>query len=112
MGTRLENRESFKNTNLEYIKKYRGKKKFINQLPTKNLVYPSQEQINQIKNYKFHTWTTGDTYAKLGYEFYSDPQLWWVIATINKKPSEFDLKVGDVLFVPTLLPEALELIGY
>jgi nucleoid-associated protein YgaU len=111
MGMRLEDRTSFENKNLEYIKKYRGKKKFINQLATQELVYPTQAEINEIKDYTFHTWTTGDTYAKLGYKYYSDPQLWWVIATINKKPTEFDLKVGDVLFVPTILSEAMSLIG-
>ena len=112
MGMRLENRESFRNKNIEFIKSYRGKKKFINQFGTQRLFYPTQDEINAIQNYTFHTWTTGDTYAKLGYEFYSDPKLWWVIATINKKPSEFDLKVGDILFIPTLLSEAMELIGY
>ncbi len=112
MGMRIDNRQAFQNNNLEFTKKYRGKKKFINQLATAELDYPTQNEINEVEEYVYHIWKTGDTYAKLGYEYYSDPGLWWVIATINKRPTEFDLKVGDSLFVPIILSEALELIGY
>jgi len=112
MGTRIENKNSFENNKLEFLKKYRGKKKFINQFASQQLVYPSQTEINEIENFVYHVWKEGDTYAKLGYEYYSDPALWWIIATINKKPTEFDLKVGDVLYVPTVLYEAMELVGY
>ena len=45
MGMRIDNRQAFQNNNLEFTKKYRGKKKFINQLATAELDY-----LTKLKN--------------------------------------------------------------
>jgi nucleoid-associated protein YgaU len=111
MGLRLEEKFLFDNTSWEFLKKYTTQKKFVLQYATQILSYPTQQQINQITSYEFRTWGAGDTYAKLANEYYGDPELWWVLAWINKKPTEFQLSRGDVLYVPLVLREALALVG-
>ena len=48
-----------------------------------------------------HVWKTGDRYFKLANQYYGRPELWWIIALYNKKPTEGSLKRGDLVFVPT-----------
>ena len=50
-----------------------------------------------------HVWKTGDRYYKLAAAYYGRPQLWWVIALYNQKPTEGHLKRGDVIKIPTSL---------
>ena len=52
---------------------------------------------------KLHIWKTGDRYYKLAAAYYGRPQLWWVIALYNQKPTEGHLKIGDVIKIPTSL---------
>ena len=47
-----------------------------------------------------HTWKLGDRYYKLAYEHYGDPEVWWVIAMYNKKPTEAFVNVGDRIYIP------------
>ena len=111
MSLRLENRMVFENTRHAFIKQYRGKKKFIKQFVTPQIVYPTQAEINQVEDFTYRVWGAGDTYEKLSNEFYGTSKLWWVIATINKKPTEFHISPGDVLFIPLNLQRALALVG-
>ena len=48
-----------------------------------------------------HVWKTGDRYFKLANQYYGRPELWWIIALYNKKPTEGSLKRGDLVFIPT-----------
>ncbi len=59
-----------------------------------------------------HIWGVGDRYFKLANRYYGDPELWWVIAFFNQKPTEFDIKAGDIIFIPTPLETVLFHIGY
>ena len=43
--------------------------------------------------------TSGDRYDTLALEYYKDPQLWWVIASINN--SKKDSLVVEQLRIPT-----------
>jgi hypothetical protein len=36
----------------------------------------------------------------LASEFYGAPELWWLIAWYNKKPTETHFKTGDVIDIP------------
>jgi len=49
---------------------------------------------------EFHIWKVGDRFSKLAAEEYGDPTLWWVIAYINKKPTEGHVKPGDQIIIP------------
>ena len=50
-----------------------------------------------------HSWGLGDRYYKLAHKYYGDPEMWWIIAWYNGKPTEAHLKIGDVVKVPTPL---------
>jgi nucleoid-associated protein YgaU len=70
--------------------------------------------VNEIKNFQTttHIWKTGDRYYKLAHEFYNDSTKWWVIALYNKRPTEFHVNEGDVIYIPHPLDSALFYMGY
>ena len=48
-----------------------------------------------------HTWSFGDSLLKLSNKFYNAPNYWWIIAFINKKPTDAHFKIGDILYIPS-----------
>jgi len=110
MGLRTENRPVFANRNFHVLKRFSSKKKFIAQYVTEPLFGPTQNQIDAVLAYVYHAWGDGDSLQELANQYYSDPTLWWLIAAINKKPTEHELKHGDILFIPTDVGEALALV--
>tara|TARA_Y100001970_G_C14117347_1_gene794357 strand:+ start:810 stop:1148 length:339 start_codon:yes stop_codon:yes gene_type:complete len=83
------------------------RKKIKNFNQYSSAVITNIRNIDGVNNVK-HVWKTGDRYYKLAAKFYNRPELWWVIALYNKKPTEGHLKKGDIVLVP--MP--LELILY
>ena len=49
---------------------------------------------------EFHIWKAGDRFFKLAAREYGDPTLWWVIAYINRAPTEGHVKPGDQIIIP------------
>jgi nucleoid-associated protein YgaU len=109
---RYSNQEIFTNAREAYKRylKSRGMK-LINQYDTPKFRFPQQEDLRNFSSVK-HVWGPGDRYFKLASEYYGDPELWWVIAFYNKKPTEFHIKLGDVVYVPKPLETVLFYIGY
>tara|TARA_R100000008_G_C3562933_1_gene157350 strand:- start:628 stop:963 length:336 start_codon:yes stop_codon:yes gene_type:complete len=93
-----------------YLEKTRGTKS-IQQYDTPKFRHPSVEDTKNF-NVINHIWGTGDRYFKLAHKYYDEPTMWWVIALYNQKPTEFDLKLGDVVYVPVPLESVLFYIGY
>ena len=93
-----------------YLKKTRGMSK-IKQYSTPTFKDVTAENIKNL-NTVAHIWSTGDRYFKLAAEYYGDPEMWWVIAFYNQKPTEFHLKLGDVVYIPVPLETILFYIGY
>jgi len=56
-------------------------------------------------------WTATSNLTKIAYEFYGDPQYWWVISLYNQTPLESDFKVGQVVYVPLPLQQVLSYYG-
>ena len=79
---------------------------FIRQYFTANLHHPTVEEVMDL-NVVSRVWKMGDRYFKLAYEYYGDSKLWWVIAWYNQKPSEADVKNGDIIEVPLPLDKVL-----
>ena len=52
---------------------------------------------------------TGDKLYKISYSYYGDTKYWWVIAWFNRKPTDFHCKIGDTIYVPFPLKQALYL---
>ena len=93
-----------------YLKKTRGIDS-IRQFNTPRFRHPSITEISNFNTVK-HLWTTGDRLFKLAYEYYDDPEFWWVIALYNQKPTEFHYKLGDTVYVPVPIETVLFYIGY
>ncbi len=66
--------------------------------------------INEMAGVYFinHVWSYGDRYYKLAEKYFGDAKDWWIIARINKKPTESHVKVGDTIIVPVNLVDMLK----
>jgi len=73
----------------------------------------NQISPNQILtlNLTSHIWKMGDRYYKLAHAYYNDPELWWVIARFNEKPTEAHLELGDVITIPLPIEKVLSFWG-
>ena len=73
--------------------------------------YPTDEQLADL-DLQSHIWTVGDRFYKLADEHYDDPNLWWVIAWINKTPTESHIRLGELVYIPLPLYSVLNILGY
>ena len=92
MPTRYDDREVFLNDNDLYDNLF------------------EERNVNSIRHYdtpKMSYPTTGDRYFKLAIQYYGSAQYWWVIAMFNQKPTEADLTVGELIYIPTPLQDVL-----
>ena len=99
---RYKNQEIFVNISeayKRYLTKTRGVES-IKQYDTPVFRHPTVEEIKTF-NVVTHVWKTGDRYFKLADQYYQRPELWWIIAHYNKKPSESSVNLGDVILIPT-----------
>ena len=46
-------------------------------------------------------WKRGDRLSKYAEKYYTNAQLWWIIALYNNKPTDAHFKIGDIFYVPT-----------
>lgn len=105
---RYDGREIIKNDKEQYKDYFEDRGvKFINHYTTPILKYPTDDQLNNIQFIK-HIWTVGDKYFKLAVKYYNNPRYWWIIAWINRKPTEVSIQAGDTIFVPISLEQILE----
>ena len=79
----------------------------IDQYTTPRFTHATPAQIKKM-NIVHHSWTYGDKYYKLAHKYYNDPELWWVIAWFNKKPTETHVSIGDIVYIPTPIAEILK----
>jgi len=109
---RYSNQEVFSNALSAYSNylKTRGMK-VINQYNTPKFRFPEQQDLRNFSSIK-HVWSPGDRYFKLAGEYYGDPTMWWVLALYNKKPTEFHINLGEVIYVPKPLETVLFYMGY
>jgi hypothetical protein len=107
MGTRYDNRLVLTNDTEEYQKvlEQRGVKR-IRQYSTPKLRNPTPQEITKLQRVQ-HIWSTGDRYYKLAAQYYGIPTYWWVIAQYNRRPTEADVKIGDVIYIPLPLHKIL-----
>ena len=48
----------------------------------------------------FEYWGVGSRFYKMADKHYGDPGLWWVIAYFNRKPTDFHVKIGEIISIP------------
>lgn len=75
-----------------------------------NLIYPTDEEISTL-NLIAKNWTIGDTLAKYAYNHYGTYDDWWIIAYFNKISSEYELKYGDTIYIPTPRDDVFNMIN-
>jgi len=109
---RYSNQNIFTNEDPIY-KRYLKKRglNLVNQFNTPEFKFPKQADLMNFSSIK-HAWSMGDRYFKLAAEYYSDPAMWWVIAFYNKKPTEFHVNVGEIIYIPIPLETVLFYMGY
>ena len=109
---RYNNQDVFVNEEENYKRylKPRGMN-LINQFNTPKFRFPDQTNMKNFSSIR-HIWSTGDRYFKLASEYYDDPKMWWVIAFYNKKPTEFHVSLGEIIYIPKPLETVLFYMGY
>jgi len=83
----------------------------INQYNTPKFKFPTAQESTNFNTIN-HIWGLGDRYFKLANEYYNDPELWWVIAFYNQKPTEFHIQPGETIYIPVPLETVLFYMGY
>tara|TARA_Y100000592_G_scaffold101142_2_gene185956 strand:- start:12306 stop:12659 length:354 start_codon:yes stop_codon:yes gene_type:complete len=93
-------RDTIENSEKRYknILKERGVKT-IKHYAAPKFVLLSDEQIQDIRVHPI-IWKLGTRFYKLADKEYGDPNLWWVIAFYNRKPTDFHVTLGETVFVP------------
>lgn len=110
--SRYKDAVEFINATEGYKKTFKKRygEKGIRQYSYGTLTYPTQEDYNNIEAASV-VWKVGDRFYKLAGEYYGSPELWWIIAWFNKKPTEQHVALGEVILVPLFLDEALSIFG-
>ena len=109
---RYYNQRIFVNAHEAY-KRYLQEKgmKSIRQYNTPKFKHPTVEDMRNFKTVN-RIWTTGDRFHKLASEYYQKPEMWWVIALFNQKPTEFHVNPGDIIQIPLPLETVIYYMGY
>ena len=79
-------------------------------LNTPIMIYPSEDEIMTLK-LAYEVWTSDSRVYKLSKKYYNDENFGWLILFFNKMGSEYNIKVGQTLAIPTPLDSILEMIG-
>tara|TARA_B100000287_G_C20674542_1_gene794724 strand:+ start:6144 stop:6479 length:336 start_codon:yes stop_codon:yes gene_type:complete len=89
--TEIDNNDRFylKKRNIKNIKHY----------GSPSLKYPTAEQIKDLDILTV-IWKKGDRFYKLADQHYGNPELWWVIAWFNKRPTDAEVEYGNLIQIP------------
>ena len=80
----------------------------IEQYTTNRTIFPTVDDLDNISTSPFR-WQSDARLYKIANDYYGRPELWWIIAWFNRKPTEADFEVGETIYVPTPLSEVLYL---
>ena len=107
MTRRYQNRELIINDLDQYQDKFaKRNRSFIAMYSSPDFKDLSLEDLSTINTFPYR-WTLGDKFYKLAAEFYGNPELWWVIAWFNQKPTDSHARQGDLIYIPTPIDEVL-----
>jgi len=101
----FENNESFYSSLLE-----ERDLNSVLQMETVILHHPTVEQRRLLKTNR-HIWKYGDRLYNLANQYYSNPEHWWIIAWYNGYPTEANIPIGAVLYIPLSLEQVIEVLG-
>lgn len=78
------------------VKEKRG----IKTLRANRTVSFKEMQGQEVEILNEHTWAFGDTLIKLSLRYFNNPDYWWTIGILNKKPTDAHYSYGDIVFIP------------
>lgn len=101
MPLRYENRGTIELDKRDMFKQIKERRKLdsITMYTTPRFKRITDEILEDIE-YESYTWTRGDRFYKLAYDFYGNPSYWWVIAMFNNAPTEQHILIGEEIFIP------------
>ena len=109
---RTNMKKIFVNNSSEYAELRRKKKvKLLTQYTTPTMSHIKDKDLSLLTLVP-HLWKTGDRFYKLSYQYYNEPQYWWIIAWANKTPTEAHIKAGETIYIPLSLEQTLSLLHY
>jgi nucleoid-associated protein YgaU len=82
----------------------------IEQYRTPRFKFFDEDDIRSIDHFDY-VWRNGDAFWRLAKKYLNGSENWWVIAAMNKKPTEAHIEVGEVIKIPTSLAQALQVVG-
>ena len=94
----------------EFLRKKRGNVKSIRHLSTPIMKTPTATDRASLARTK-HIWKYGDRFYNLAYQYYDNPEYWWVIAWYNGYPTEADITPATVIYIPLNLEKTLMALG-
>lgn len=86
----------------DILSKYSNTPYYYNEIDNKYMCGLGN-RLNKGTNYIQYKIQNGDTLDKIALKFYQNPSYYWIIADFNNIIDAFvDLKVGALLYIPTL----------
>jgi hypothetical protein len=108
---RYDNRKMVINSSENFDEQFRNRSvKSIKHYTTVKLRYPTSEEMVKL-DILTENWKLGDRLYKYAYKHYGDPNLWWIIAWFNKKPTENDYEIGEEVLIPFPLENIFKYFG-
>lgn len=74
------------------------------------LRYPTDEEILGL-NLIAYRWKSGDSLTLIANDYYNSYDDWWMIAYFNKISCEYELRAGDLIYIPTPRDEIFKLLN-
>ena len=71
----------------------------IIQYKTARFQFPTDEEMSSVSFYTT-TWSATDKLYNTAANVYGSPELWWLIAWFNQKPTEAHFRTGDLVYIP------------
>lgn len=100
----IYNNRKVVDNNLDFYEPLRDDRgiKVARQFVMAELRYPTPEEISTLTLISYR-WTAQDSLAKVSNKFYKEYRYGKIIAFFNKKPTEADIKEGDIIIIPSPL---------
>ncbi len=108
--SRYDRRDIFLNDNAEYKKVFFKDRDITQtyQYVSPEFGYPTESEFEEMESIPLR-WGATDKLYNIADTYYGSPEMWWVIAWFNQKPTEAHFKVGDIYYVPMPLATALSI---
>jgi hypothetical protein len=92
--------EIFENRNIKQLEQY-----ILN-----NYKYPLPKEIDNLTLIPIE-WKMGDKLHKVSDAFYGSPNYWYILALFNNTPTDYDISIGQTIYIPKPLELVIKYIN-